>query len=355
MDQSPAPTKRAPATPRNYSVDVIRVLAIMAVIVIHIKPFTHVRIQSGMDFSIGNFLNQACRFAVPFFFVISGFFWSSKFTKPDELRAPTLHTAKRLALLFIAWSIFYLFMPTNPVQPLSDGPLKIAYMNLLTTIAHPGTFLQQGTEMHLWFLVALLCSLAISALLLAYDMPRTLFGLALLLYLIGLSGKAYADTPVGFHTQFNLRNGPFFALIFFVSGYLLQRLGPKPSWFYYGMALTVLGSVMHFSEIFLIKHYWGTTALPDYLLGTYFAGIGVAMIALSNPPVLQIPQLSVVARLVLGIYAVHFAFIDLLRPLDNMFSTQLWWGFVYPVSVFLLSFMVAFALSRSRFTKDLVM
>ncbi|WP_081367541.1 acyltransferase family protein [Alteromonas mediterranea] len=47
----------------------MRVIAILAVIIIHTKPF----FLAGNS-NIGIFLHQVYRFAVPFFFVISGYF-----------------------------------------------------------------------------------------------------------------------------------------------------------------------------------------------------------------------------------------------------------------------------------------
>ena len=79
------------------------------------------------------------------------------------------------------------------------------------------------------------------------------------------------------------------------------------------------------------------------------------MIALADPPFLHFPRLAVLGPLVLGIYVVHFAFVDLLRPLDAILVSHLWWGFAYTISVFCLSAVAALVMSRSRYTRALVM
>jgi surface polysaccharide O-acyltransferase-like enzyme len=184
--------------------------------------------------------------------------------------------------------------------------------------------------------------------LISIRLPHTLMVLAVAFYLIGLSGKAYSDTPFGFHSDFNFRDGPFFGLIFFASGYFMQRRGPRPSWLMYGILLIVAGFAVHFTELILLKHFWGTSTMQDYLLGTYFVGIGVAMTAFVNPRFLQIPWLSAIGPMVVGIYVVHFAFIELLLPLDRLFSEQLWWGIAYPLAVFMLSLAAVAAISGTR-------
>ena len=62
--------------------------------------------------------------------------------------------------------------------------------------------------------------------------------------------------PAGLHVTFNFRDGPFFSLIFFVTGYFLHK--------------------------------------RDYVAGTYFFGVGVALIALSDSPWLPSPRLAAI-------------------------------------------------------------
>jgi surface polysaccharide O-acyltransferase-like enzyme len=331
---------------RNQSVDVIRVVAVMAVIVIHIAPFTKQHVHIGVDFNLGVLINQLARFAVPFFFVISGYFWAARFRTGEPLRPQTLRMAKRIAFLFLVWSALYL-LPTN-VHGGPLGPYTTLVANLREALYDPEKLLFEGTKVHLWFLVALLWSLGISALFISYKLPRTLMVVAVLLYLIGLSGKAYADTPLGFHSAFNFRDGPFFGTLFFVSGYFLQRRGPQPSWLACGMLLVIAGFTLHFGELILLKHYWGTSTMQDYLLGTYFVGVGVAMVAFANPRSLRISSVAAWGPLVAGIYVIHFAFIELLQPLDQLLADRIGWEIAYPLTVFLVSLAAVAALFHSR-------
>jgi surface polysaccharide O-acyltransferase-like enzyme len=59
---------------RNERVDAFRVLAIIAVIIIHTQPFEHQDFSSDEHLGVAAILNQASRFAVPVFFAMSGYF-----------------------------------------------------------------------------------------------------------------------------------------------------------------------------------------------------------------------------------------------------------------------------------------
>jgi surface polysaccharide O-acyltransferase-like enzyme len=328
----------------------------MSVISIHTTPFNNSIEPIGNAFDLATFVNQAARFAVPFFFIISGYFWANKFTDRRQLLGPTVKMAKRIAFLFVAWSTIYL-LPANIYDAFSYGnlgPIKLIYWNLATALSHPLTTVVQGTKTHLWFMMSLLLSIIISAVFIRFNLRRALIIVAAALYVIGLAGKAYSDTPIGFHVNFNFRDGPFFSLILFVTGYILQRRGPEDTWAAKGVFVLILGLVMHFTEILLIHHYYGTPMNQDYVAGTYFMGVGTALIALSNTNFLSFKLFSSIGPLVLGIYASHFTFIETLKPLDREFCGNPIWDLIYIGLVLLLSIYVTTIFSNYRLTRNLV-
>lgn len=201
---------------RIKSVDVARVGAILSVIAIHTVPFENSAHPMGNDLDLATVVNQLARFAVPLFFILSGYFWAQKISASLQVTAVTISMAKRLLFLFVAWSLVYL-LPFNLVDMLAEGnlgPVKHTYWTLASVARAPFGAMLQGTKRHLWFLPALLSSLCIAAVFLRHGRKRMLLLVAVLLYLIGLAGKAYSDTPLGFHGAFNFRNGPFFHCCF---------------------------------------------------------------------------------------------------------------------------------------------
>jgi len=334
--------------PRLASVDVFRVFAIVAVIVIHTTPF-HAGVDPlGDQLDTAMILNQIARFAVPFFFVVSGYFWGRKVEQSGDCSATSVAMAKRIALLFVAWSMIYLIQ-WNLVDAFSYGPwgpIKQIYWAASAAIQYPVVTLFQGTKGHLWFLSSLLTCLGISGVLVRSGNDGLLLPLAIALYGVGLAGKAYGATPIGFDSGFEFRNGPFMALLFFVTGYRMRHLRKQSRWLGVGLGLALFGTALHFAEIALLHRYWNVSLDQDYVVGTYPMGVGVAIMALSGVRQLGFPLVARIGPFVLGVYAAHFMFVDLLQPLDHLLTGNVAWELVYVALVFLLSLGFAVTLSR---------
>lgn len=342
---------------RIQSVDVLRVAAIISVIAIHTAPFSSPAAPIGEQFDFATLLHLPTRFAVPFFFILSGYFWSHKFGSGREIYTPTISMLKRVAFLFLGWSAVYL-LPTNFFDTFAYGPLgpfKQLYWNIESAMARPLDTLMQGTKVHLWFLMALLWSLSISAVLLRYRQTWLLVFLSILLYAIGLAGKAYSDSPLGFHADFNFRNGPFFSLLFFVTGYFLYQRKASPAWFPAGLSIAAFGFLLQFAELSAVRGQWGSSLAQDYVAGTYFLGLGAAMMGLSNSRYLSFSSAAAIGPLVLGIYASHYIFVEFLRPLERQFAGNPVWSVTYVVAVFFLSYALARLMLKSSSTRKLVM
>jgi surface polysaccharide O-acyltransferase-like enzyme len=351
---------------RIESVDIFKFLAITAVIAIHTEPF-HSRYWGDADGLkyLSAIIEQFARFAVPFFFVISGYFWGSKVKKSVSIASVSIPMAKKIFLIFAAWSVIYALFNFCPTFIKSMGKfglleaIKVTYWYFISLTKHPITLLMEGTEIHLWFLSALLCSLGISSLFIAKKYYKTLITLSVTLYLVGLFAKSYSVTPFGLHIDFDTRYGPFFGTIFFVSGYFLSNLIPNFGWFSRGIFLFAFGWLLQFSEVYLLWSLYGTSSYQnyvmdqDYVVGTYFMGLGAAVSALSNIAFLRNKVLSNIGQFTLGIYAVHFIFVDMLRPIGKLTYSWLW-EIGYVLLVLLFSTVSVIVLSKNKITRKLV-
>ncbi|MDB5963417.1 MAG: hypothetical protein JWP59_4711, partial [Massilia sp.] len=124
---------------RIKSVDVARVCAIVAVIAIHTVPFENAGSPVGSTLDLATVINQVARFAVPLFFILSGYFWAQKITDARHIDGVSLTMAKRLLLLFGTWSLIYL-LPFNLIDFLADGilgPVKQIYWNVASVARAP--------------------------------------------------------------------------------------------------------------------------------------------------------------------------------------------------------------------------
>jgi surface polysaccharide O-acyltransferase-like enzyme len=331
---------------RFLAVDVFRVLAILAVIALHTARHEGPG-AVGTAFDAATFLNQVERFAVPLFFILSGYFWSAKCHGRDDYLRCSLALAGRVLLLFAVWcGVYFVVAELDTVRRLGAAGALTAWAGQVTAMRGGyATLLLQGAKVHLWFLPALAIAALISGALLSRQLERSLFVLALLLYAAGLAGKAYAGTPLGFHTAFNLRNGPFFSLLMFATGHALRRRGPQPSWAGAGALLALGGLLLQLFETGWLHRHYGASMVQDFTAGTWPFGVGVAMIALSDLRLARIPALAALGPLVLGIYASHYLFVDGLRTVGGIDAGPAG-GLRYVLLVFLLSLGLSWALSK---------
>lgn len=343
---------------RILSVDTVKVFAIVAVVALHTTPFYDPE-GSALYSQLFVAINQVARFAVPFFFVISGYFFAKKIARSETILGPTLERVKKLGLLWLFFSFIYI-LPYKLPSAFGYGifgPFNVMYLKLENAFNDPVKLLFEGSMVHLWFLVSLVCSMVITALFIRFWKVRPLLFLGILsvtLYVFGLLAHSYSETPLGISIAFNTRNGPFFSTLFFVMGYALSFVKISRKHFFYGLFIMVIGYFIHFGEMrYLYFEYAVPMASHDYLVGTLFVGLGVSLMALSGHSVLQLRRLSLFSKYTLGVYGVHVVFVDILIDTDNNISNPAWEiGFV--IIVLLLSIATTWLLSRVKPLKKLL-
>ncbi len=95
-------------TERHHAVDALRVLAILAVVAIHTSTRTIEAVNGNIDSLPFSFLiNQVSRFAVPLFFLISGYVLELSYPKHQNYFVYLKKRFNRIFLPYVAWSAFY--------------------------------------------------------------------------------------------------------------------------------------------------------------------------------------------------------------------------------------------------------
>ena len=341
---------------RIQSVDLFRFIAIIAVIIIHTSPFKLVgTTDDGIYKYLFILLNQTSRFAVPFFFVISGYFWGVKIIKRENITQITIKTTKRLSIIFFIWSCIYL-LPFNYIELYNKGLnnyFSLIYYRINYVINHPIQLITEGTAVHLWFLPALLCSLILNSIFVRYSLVKSLYCISIILYIFGVLAKSYINTPIGISSEINPQYGPFFGTIFFTTGYILSRLKSSDNWIKYGSILFIFGIITHFTEIYILWKFFNTFPTHGFVFGTYFMGTGFSVMALSNHPSLQIKKLSKIGTMTLGIYLIHIIYVDLFHEIDNHIHTPIW-EISYVIIVTISSIISTLILYKYNITRKLI-
>lgn len=201
-------------------VDWFRMAAAVMVIAIHTAPFSGISSTADQLVTYG-----ACRVAVPFFFMTTGYFvlgsWMKSGFRQTERAAGSL---KKTLKLYLAAVILY-FPVSIYAGNVPDSPGK-----LLKDLIFDGTFY------HLWYFPAVLIGSVLVMLLLRAMSLRKVMAVTFLLYLLGLGGDSWyglaADVP-GMETFYRAlftvssytRNGIFFAPFFLALGVWIRKEG----------------------------------------------------------------------------------------------------------------------------------
>lgn len=300
------------------SLELGRLFALFAIIALHSQIFmTYLLVDDVPVF--GYAFNQLTRFAVPFFFILSGYLIQPKLsTSPFNTLK---HYSSPLIKIWLVWSLLCLAMPFNWQRVATDGYLaeRTGYWNWLTQ--NPLNALMEGGMVHLWFIPALVIAVAITAIIIHFNKSSLLIPVAVILYAYGVMGGSY-QTLTEVWTPFFTRNGPFFSTLMVVIGFELRRRNISLS-STKSLLLLIVGLIIHFSEAYWLTKFDIPFNLHDFLIGTPLIGIGLFLFLLSKPNLGNHPITFKLSKHVLGIYVCHLLFIVVFLNITGMMGLTL--------------------------------
>lgn len=199
-------------TKRYAALDIFRLIAAFLIIGIHTSPL--LSMNETADFILTHII---ARVAVPFFFMVTGYFLYVSIEKGNELCIKS--TIKKLMGIYVF--AMFLYLPLNIYG--SYFKQKNLPWQILKDLFLDGTFY------HLWYLPATIIGILLLVFLLRkFPVPHVLI-ITLGLYIVGLGGDSY----YGIVTKFNVartiynylfkimgytRNGLFFAPVYLTLG-----------------------------------------------------------------------------------------------------------------------------------------
>lgn len=199
--------------------DWFRIISAILVITIHTSPL--LCIGEEADFILTRVI---ARVAVPFFFMVSGFFLLPDIRWNEDQRHRVWRQIGKLGFLYLIATLLYV-------------PLRL-YSGTLGTQDTFGSVIKDilfdGTFYHLWYLPAAMLGLMLTAGIIRHSRVEVGLLLSLVLYLFGLLGDSYYGLAqqieglrqlyVGlFQVMDYTRNGIFFAPLFLVLGCRLKQ------------------------------------------------------------------------------------------------------------------------------------
>lgn len=342
---------------RLKGIEALRVLAIFGVILIHTHPFGGPQYRGDPVWgSLFYLLNLGSRFAVPFFFLTSGYFFGKSLEKGRGPRELFLRYSRRLVPVFMIWSAIYGLVPTRRTM-LQGGVCGIAWNSVMrlagTVLDDPAGFVISGIGMHMWFLPSLVAALLILSLFISCRMQDYLIIFSVILFAAGLLAGSYSRTPLGIMTGFNSRNGPFFSALFVSLGWRFSgRASPGVK---AGLLLLASGFILQSFEAYSLWRYFNVKMhLHDYLIGTVPFSVGVFSLGLACKGPDRFHILEPLGRATLGVYVSHPLIMPLVSlALEPRLAPGLFQA-AYPLTVYIFSVITALLLMRWRFTRRMV-
>lgn len=343
---------------RIPSIESFRVLAIFAVILWHTGFVSGLSQLAGGSFLVVLTGYLVWWVGVPYFFITAGYFFHRSVLAHGN---PITHFGRcvfPLAWIFFWWMCIYIMVPPGwPADILRNGlwqPLySTALQNLhLLATQHVSLFLKGHVPVfHLWFLPALIFSLAVLAFVAICRLERYLIFLIICLFVLAFTEKMIG----GFFSNSGLRFGMWLiALLLTAMGWLAaEREQPSAAvaWSLivsgYAVALIegmVMNAVFHISLQDLQWHYF---------LGGIILGAGIFLLALARPKLGESTPLPFLAQFTLGVYVSHILVMYTLSPIIWRLHVPLR-GALVGIVVYVLSILLTVVLARVPVVRYLV-
>lgn len=338
------------STNKIASLELGRVIAIFAVITIHSQLFVAYPLLNGEAW-FGHIINQLCRFAVPFFFILSGFLIQPKL-KASPIKTATRY-CKPILLIWLVWSLIYLAAPFNLATLMNEGYLveRERYWGFL--LQTPLNSFLEGGLVHLWYLLSLIIGLGIIALILRLGLDKWLLPLSLLVFIYGVLAGSYS-VLTHMEAPFLTRNGPFLSLLMISLGYWIREKKLTVS---ANAALVVflVGGILHLAEAYMLTGFGMDFRLNDFLFTTPIWALGFFFYLLAKPSLGEHPMVFRLASMTLGIYVSHLLFTIYMNNLAGMLGLEhfakdalIWCGTV------VLAFLFTWAVGKTPLAKILL-
>jgi len=336
--------------------DTMRFFAIFAVICIHTSPynFSAEKLDSGALWALNFIIDKLCRFAVPYFFIVSGYFFGKSLQKKPPFAAFKQY-ARRIFSIFAGWVVLYgIITETTLVSILKKGfpgYVKAFFTDTVGFIGnHPVLFLLQGSRLHLWFLPALIIALAIITCCVATKKEKYVLYICAALYIFGLLAGVYSKSPIGISLHLNVRNGPFFGAIFTAIGWKLS--GRNSFNFRIALYILLAGMILQLTEAYFLARSFGIQKF-DFSLATLPFGLGAFLLVLARPCLGKNSIIERYSSLTLGIYVSHYLILESLMPIRFWINPLIYDSSISFI-ILILSIISVMTLKKYKPTRHLV-
>lgn len=232
---------------RYSTIDFIKYIASVLVIIIHTHPFMN--ICSSLEFISVNIIS---RMAVPFFAICTGYFLSSKYKSVNNQCSWLLHWKKMIIIYFI-WTVVYLIR-------LIPNWISSGWFSIYAFIDYAIATLFSGSYYHLWYILSVIYAIPLFIVCLKKLDKKSIICLSIILWGIkALSYGYFQWLPQSIIIIFNflekisgLRDAVLCILPLMLLGNCIKNQKVKSNIFY--IVGLIASSLIYFAEIFVLKY-----------------------------------------------------------------------------------------------------
>ncbi len=284
---------------RNITIDFFKALAAFSVVSLHVGNY------DGFHEMVGVFIRLSGRWAVPFFFIVSGYFLGKNL---DKINTYVYKQMFRIVRVLCFSSLLFL-----PYVFLKNG-LQGGYDFFFSA-----EFFLRSTYFHLWYLNSLLLGLVLISFFYRFKLQKVLWLISLFLIIAAVISDvlAYSNTinEALFIYFRQLISIPFlFIGILLSNKHIMNKLT-----LLFACILVLLGIVIQLTEAYVWNLLLGSNPMEhQFLFGTLFFSLGMFGISLNITIQNQCFLSEIGKNYSLGIYLLHPLWIPVISVLLNV-------------------------------------
>ncbi len=338
---------------RNSSLDIARIVAIAAVVMIHVSSgFVTNNELGSLKFVWGNIFDSISRIGVPLFIMTSGALLLDE-EKQFSIKDLFSKRLPQIVFLLIAWSAIYAVGYNIAIPLLKGESISIKSFVASFALGHYHLwylYMQIGLYLALPFLRAIVCKknknlvllYLVISLLTQFTIPvikAVSLQLDFLAHLITLLEKF----QLGFFNVY---------ISYFLAGWYIVHIGisKKIKFALYGAAIFSLLAMIVYVNF--TKDYSNAYANPGVLVFVYAVGVFLVINTIKAPKVNSV--VSTLSKSSFGIYVVHVVLLDVVTLILPKSIIAPIYMLVCWVMTFLISLLVTFILSKIPYIKKIV-
>jgi fucose 4-O-acetylase-like acetyltransferase len=220
------------------------------------------------------------------------------------------------------------------------------------TIDHPFLTLMTGSAINLWFFPAVIIGVIIVSVFHKLKIEKLLIPFGFILYMLVLLSKSYSVFPLGYHVDFEMRNGPFVSTLFVSFGWFLAE--KRQFRLRTAIILIATGFLMEYAEIFFFFTQHNMKPPHEYLLGYILVNLGVFWFMLARPNIGKGTVFPKWGKFTLGVYCIHTFVMNNISGWLKPYMHPVAYDVMRPIAIYLVCLVITAIFMRNKYTRKLV-